>query len=136
MPIWSTNCPHQSPTAIFTAPPMGHLHHSAHTLTPCIQPLHFVKPSSTDAWLRHLPGLVSSMLRFPLHPACAFTLLCNPCAPPFRLLSVSDISGQSHHFLTGDAHLTQGWALTTHPGSLQTTPPAHLLHRCSAVWLP
>ena len=79
-------------------------------------------------------GLVSSMLRFPLHPAFALAscvgslllLLCNPCVPPFRLLSVSDTSRQATLFSLGmPISLRLGsdnppW-ITTDP------PPAYLL---------
>lgn len=112
-------------TAIFTAPPWATfitllmLKHTLHSTTPL-----YWKPSSTmHGSDTPPPGWFSSTLRFPLHPACAFTLLCNPCAPPFRLLSVSDISGQATLFSHwGCPSLTQAglqpappWITTDHP---------------------
>lgn len=80
-------------------------------------------------------GLVSSMLTFPLHPACALascigSLLLISCAihVPLPLDFSASLTFQVRPpFSHWGCPSHSGWALTTHPGSLQTPSPAHLL---------
>ena len=135
--------PHQSPTAIFTALTHGPLSSPCSCSDTCIQPLHITETLLNPAWLWHpalgwFPQCWDSLciLLLPWHPVlgrCFYS-----CAIHVSLPLDFSVS-QTLHIRPPFSHCGcpshSGWALTTHPGSLQIPLLPTCWHRCSTVWL-